>query len=82
MHRETICDLDCSLNFTVVESDMNLTDQTTCDHVTNLVIHYPMLGRNKHGPKGTSFQVRSCYLATVITFSGFSRALDDIFPCL
>ena len=28
VHRETICDLDCSLRFTVVESNMNLTDQT------------------------------------------------------
>ena len=28
VHRETICDLDCSLSFTVVESNMNLTDQT------------------------------------------------------
>ena len=28
VHRETICDLDCSLRFTVVESNRNLTDQT------------------------------------------------------
>ena len=33
VHRETICDLDCSLRFTVVESNMNLACARLSDSI-------------------------------------------------